>query len=111
MARVEWYGERAEAAADAGISGGIRRGLDEISDLSQQRVPVLTTELKRSHGTSHDGNSGSVYYTDNKAAVAHENPRKRRYRNGKREKYLESAMNDGADNFLQALAAELREVL
>ena len=111
MSRVEvkWYGDR--GIPDAAISRGVRQSLDDIAEVSQDRVPVQTTELKRSQGTSQDGNSGTVYYTDNKAAVAHENPRKHRYRNGKSEKYLESALNDGADDFVANLARELREVL
>lgn len=113
MTRVEvrWYGDEVNATVDAALARGVGTSLRDVAETSDDRVPVQTTELKRSRGTSQDGTSGTVYYTDNKAAVAHENPRKHRYRNGKREKYLESALNESGDRFVQNLAGELREVL
>ena len=112
MARVtvQWHGERL-AGVDAAIARGVAKALRDISETSQDRVPVQTSELKNSHGTSQDGSSGTIYYTDNKAAVAHENPRKHRYRNNKREKFLESALNEGRDDFVRAVNDEVRKVL
>ena len=112
MARVdiEWHGERAEAAVDAAVARGIARGLRMIAETSQDYVLVQTGELKRSQGTSQDGDSGSVYYTDSKAVGAHENltvtPR-----NNKRAKFLEIALAERGDDAVDAIRDEVRKVL
>ena len=112
MARVDvdWYGERAEAAVDAAVARGIPKGLDLIAETSQDYVLVQTGELKRSQGTSSDGDSGTVFYTDSKAVGAHENltvtPR-----NGKRAKFLEIALAERGDEAIDAIADEVRRAL
>lgn len=114
MARVEWYGERAEAAASAGIRRGIGGALDSIAATSQDYVLVQTGELKRSQGTSVDGESGTVYYTDSKAVGAHENltDTPHRWRNPQaRAKFLELAVHERKDDALREIADGLREAL
>ncbi|MGY1773505.1 hypothetical protein [Blastococcus sp. SYSU D00813] len=112
MAHVEmnWHGEQAEAAVDAGIARGLRRGLDMIAERSQDYVLVHTGELKASQGTSVGGDTGSVYYTDSKAVGAHENltvtPRA-----GKRAKFLELALAERGDEALDAIGDEVRKAL
>lgn len=111
---VEWHGERVEAAVDARISAGVRRGLDAIAETSQDYVLVRTGELKRSQGTDVDGDSGSVYYTDSKAVGAHENltVTPHRYRNpNARAKFLELALVERKDDALREIADAIRDVL
>lgn len=113
MARVdiEWHGERAEAAADAAVARGIARGLDMIAETSQDYVLVQTAELKRSKGTSQDGDSGSVYYTDSKAVGAHENLKDRPRTPGTRAKFLEIALAERGDDAVDAIRDEVRKAL
>lgn len=116
MARVdvEWYGERAEAAVEAAIRRGVGKGLDMIAETSQDGVLEQTGELKRSQGTSQDGDSGTVFYTDSKAVGAHENltvtPNRRR-NPGARAKFLELALAERADEVVDAIGDEVRRAL
>lgn len=108
--RLEWHGERVLALIEAAAARGIGDGIDMIAETSQDKVPVQTSELKRSQRTDKQGLTGSVYYTDSKAAAAHENLDVR-LRNGKTAKYLEKAAHERADDVLRAVAEQIRRVL
>lgn len=112
MARVDvdWHGDEIDPLIEAAIGRGITKGLNAISETSQDRVLVQTGELKASHFTSASGMTGSVGYTDSKAVGAHENltvtPRR-----GKQAKFLESALHERGDDAVRAIADEIRDVL
>lgn len=108
---VDWYGDEVGALVDAAISRGVRRGLDMIAETSQDYVLVHTGELKRSQGTSQDGNRGTVYYTDSKAVGAHENLRDAPRTPGTRAKFLEIAQAERHDDVVDAIGDEIRKVL
>lgn len=116
MARVDvdWHGDEVNALVDAAIARGLGKGLAAVADTSNDYVLVQTGELKRSQGTSQDGNSGTVYYTDSKAVGAHENltdtPSRRRNPQA-RAKFLEIALAERADDFKEAVRDEVRKVL
>lgn len=116
MARVDvdWYGDETNALVDAAVARGLGKGLDMVAETSQDYVLVQTGELKRSQGTSQDGNEGTVYYTDSKAVGAHENLTVTPHRNRNpqaRAKFLELAMAERDGDVKDAIADEIRKVL
>lgn len=116
MARVDvnWHGDEAVVRVDAAIARGVGKGLDMIAETSQDYVLVQTGELKRSQGTSQDGNSGTVYYTDSKAVGAHENLTVTPHRNRNpqaRAKFLELAMAERDGDVKDVIGDEVRRVL
>lgn len=113
MARVtvEWHGDHADTAVDAGIERGVARGLEMIAETSQDRVLVHMSELKRSQKTSHDGDAGTVYYTDSKAVGAHENLTITPRTPGTSPKFLEQALAERGDEAVDAIGDEIRKQL
>lgn len=111
MAGLKWYGPKVMAAINAAGARGVGDGIDMIMETSQDRVPVMTRDLKNSKKTEKNGLQAVGGYTDSKAAAAHENVHGHVYRNGKVPKFLESAARDRRDDVIDAIAAEIRKVL
>lgn len=108
--RLEWNGERCEAVIREAAERGLADALDIVSDASQEKVPVMTGELKRSNFTDQDGLRGVVGYKDSKAAAAHENLTAR-LRNGKQAKFLETAAAENRARIEATIADAVRRVL
>lgn len=110
-ANLEWHGEEITRLIEEAASKGLGNGADKVAETSQDRVPYLTGELKRSQHVDKEHLRASIYYTDSKAAAAHENFHRRRYRNGKQAKFLESAADDHREDVVRDVADEIRRVL
>lgn len=108
--RLEWHGEECEALILAAAADGLGDALGIVAESSQDKVPVMTGELKRSQFTSQDGLRGVVGYRDSKAAAAHENLHVR-LRNGKQAKFLETAVVENLSRIEAAVSDAVRRAL
>lgn len=108
-------------AALARLAGKIQVPLEDalietvkqIQAASNRAVPVDTRALLDSSTAKVDLDNlvGGVGYKHPSAPAAHENPKGRRYRNGKKAKFLETAVNDNANVLVNKAAAALRRAL
>jgi hypothetical protein len=114
MSGLRWHGDAITKLIEQAAMRGLDDGIDKIGETSQERVPVQTGELKRSGRTSRQGLTVGYYYTDSKAAAAHENLtvnyRTRRQANAQA-KFLESAGRDRGPDALRDVADAIRKVL
>jgi hypothetical protein len=114
MAGLRWFGPQVTQLIEQAAMRGLDDGIDKISETSQERVPVESGALKRSGRTSRQGLTVGYYYTDPKAAAAHENLtvnyRTRRQAQA-RAKFLESAGRDRGPDALRDVADAIRKVL
>jgi hypothetical protein len=108
---LEWHGDEVLAIIRAAAAHGLGDATDQIAQTSQDRVPYQTRELMRSQHVVKDDLHTEIYYTDSKAAAAHENIHGRVYRRGRRAKFLESAADDHREDTVRSVAEEIRRVL
>ena len=110
-AHLTWHGEEVTRLIEEAASKGLGDAADKVGETSDQRVPVRTGELERSRKVLKEPLRAVIGYTDSKAAAAHENLHARRYRNGRRAKFLESAADDHRQDIERMVAEEIRRVL
>jgi hypothetical protein len=111
---TKWYGTEVRKLIRAAGTKGLRDGNNLVRETSQQRVPVRTAELKRSMRHKTEDGQSVIYYTDSKAAVAHEDLTVNywTWRQAQaRAKFLESAAHDRGPEVLAAVADAIRKVL
>lgn len=87
--------------------------VEVVLNQSDRDAPRLSGSLVNSSTGKVDAGRliGGVGYSDPKAPVAHENPRGKRYKRGKKAKFLETAVNDNANVLVNKAAAALRRAL
>jgi hypothetical protein len=101
--------------ADVKLAWKIRRGLIKggmlLQRLSQQVVPIDTSNLKNSAGTKAIGHGWStdviVYYTAHYAVYVHERT-DLQHAEGKQAKFLEGPARKHRDQILKAIASEAK---
>lgn len=109
--RLEWHGNEVRRLIEEAGHKGLVEAVAEVAKEARQRTPVMTRDLVRSQRRETKGLTGVIYYTDSKAAAAHENLHERTYRNGKQAKFLESAANDKRDDVVRLIAEHIKGVL
>ena len=109
--RLKWNGRQVQALInDAGHKGLVEAAKD-VAQEARRRTPVMTRDLVKSQRRETKGLTAVIYYTDSKAAAAHENLQGREYRNGKQAKFLESAASDKHEDIVEAVAEAIRKAL
>lgn len=97
----------------APLEDALVESIKDIQKASNRMVPVDTGDLLASSRAKVDLDNlkGGVGYAHPSAPAAHENPKGRRYRNGKKAKFLESAVNDNANVLVNKTAAAMKKAL
>jgi hypothetical protein len=91
--------EREAARLQEGVGDAVADVAAQILAKSQDRVPVVTGELRDSGEVRRDGDTATVRYSADYADDVHENPASEGYR------FLESAVQEEASGFADAVAA------
>lgn len=110
--KVEWNVDIALAALKNGSRKGTWSALDVLARHSKEQVPLDSGALKASCAVdvSPDGMQGTVSYDTPYACRWHEEDAN--FQRGRKKKYLEDPMNDGAvqSEMLEALKHALQSV-
>lgn len=107
--KVKWDDIVAQRAAKAGQQDGLTEAAGMLLDASNQIVPLDRGDLLGSGQVDFDLDAGtaSVYYDTVYAAKLHQNP-KYNFQNGRRGKFLQSAVRQGAARVTELYAEGFR---
>ncbi|MBB2959497.1 hypothetical protein [Pseudoclavibacter helvolus] len=111
---LKWEGDRAAQAMRSGSVSGLNKGAEYMLGQSNARVPVDTTDLRKS-GTVHQATSqeleSGVAYNTPYAVAQHERTdysHPTDHNPGAQSKFLESVVVEQGDDILRVVAAEIR---
>lgn len=106
--QIEWNDD--ELDIDDAAKRGLQAGADLLLDESNRKVPLETGDLERSGVAVASGNEAAVGYSSVYAARQHEELGWNHKGKGEA-KYLENALNNNANEILEAIADEIRDAL
>jgi len=98
-----WQDGLARAALNTGKQGALRMASEAVLGESNNRVPVRDGDLRDSGTTAVSGDEAAIGYDTPYAARQHEEIGWN-HPNGGQAKFLETALNDRADDVMQILA-------
>jgi hypothetical protein len=100
------------AALGRAVQRGLHEAAEHVLTVSNQRVPHEEGNLERSGATSQDGYTAAISYDTPYAVRQHEDLSLRHDEaDGRRAKYLESALNDERGKVRDIIAQQVRDVL
>lgn len=102
---MKWYGDDFLMKLNAAAKEALDEAADQVLDNADEKVPVVTGELKNSR--TKDGNETEVVFGYDKdyAPEVHENPNSTGY------KFLEQAVQEETINMSRTLKRKLEEGL
>lgn len=112
--KIDWRGDKVMADVQAAIEAGLEESAQDVLDASNDIVPVDTGELRNSgevvtESNSKGKDSTSVAYSAEHAVAVHETPKN--YQNGRKYKYLETALEDYAQQFAKTMEQKIGKKL
>jgi len=110
MVRVDWNTAATSREAKAAALAALKAAGEFILDESNKIAPIDEGTLIRSGDVSVDDQGVNVFYDTPYALRQHEDM-SLRHKNGRRAKYLESALRENADKVMQYVQDALKKAL